>query len=579
MSFLWLSCIAVVIGLLPLGYIALTADVKMEEKISRGTVFAALVVLAVILACGNALLLYVALPALYLPLWGVLGLEVLVIWLVIGVSSLNSEEHKWLILFPIGLMLAYAGIWFWNLPLMNAEKYAAQLGKVSERVWSEDVQPPDPKHIRLVSLETAIWMADKELGQAKESAIGSSFQIAKEQMTLQMINGALWYVAPLDFKGYRAWSATNGKAPGYLKVSAEDPNAPAVLVTGEAFAYMPGAFFGNNLSRHLWSNGYASKGIDHYTFEIDEEGKPWWIVTVYENSLGWSAPKVQGVVQVDPTTGAHTYIALADIPKWVDRVFPDVFVQQYINDRGDYDGGWWNAWWGHLNITNAGTVSLVYGANGEPHWVTDITSNNARDNSLVGLIYTNSRTGESVLYKASGSTQEGSAAAVNSKVSYKNLHAAPGTIYNLYGKLTEVIPIVGAKFTFEGVAIVEIDTMQVAIGDNLEKALKEYEKLLGKSGDTTSIVADHEASTLRGCITRISADNREGNTTYLFMLKGVPIIFSGTSALSSTLPLTKVGDCVEVTYIEEGVVTEFKNTEVLSGVPASQSVSQPTSQP
>ena len=57
-------------------------------------------------------------------------------------------------------------------------------------------------------------------------------------------------------------------------------------------------------------------------------------------------------------------------------------------------------------------------------WVTDVTSRSSRDDSLLGLIYTDSQTGKSVFYLvAGGATAKAVLASVNknSDVQYRHL--------------------------------------------------------------------------------------------------------------------------------------------------------------
>lgn len=490
-------------------------------------------------------------PMLTNPLWGSVGILVVALW--VGAAALvivGQEEWSRVGFIPIAGVLLILGRLVSGWAAFSADDYSAMLGEVETRTWTEDVQPKDPKHIRLVPLELAQWAADKQLGEAP-GAIGSQFTVDNERMTLQMVNGELWYVAPLDFKDFGAWTSAD-VAPGYVMVHGEDPTRQAVVKTGEKFAYMPNAYFGHNLHRHLWTHGYATAGLAAERFELDEEGRPWWVVTVYEPTIAWSGERVKGVVTVNPTDGATAFHAVGRTPEWIDRVYPPSFVHDYILWRGRYENGWWNAVWSKHGITEPESPAFVYGSDGRPYWVTDVTSTNVNDESLVGLMYTDTRTGKSTYYRAVGGTDQSVLKAVDNKVSYRRWHGASPVLYNMYGTMASIVPLLGENHTFQGVAIVKVDTLQVAVGEDLGSALREYQKILGGSGtDVTPDVA-HSRREIQGVVDRVSADVRAQETTYYLRLKDSPAIFTGGSDLSPTLPLTRAGDEVTVTFIPSG---------------------------
>ena len=485
------------------------------------------------------------------PLWGAVGVMVIIMWCGAGViDSMVEEAFSHAAWFAIAGVLILAGRGCSGCGAIRADDYAGLIGQVENRVWTQDVQPKDPKHIRLVPQEMANWLADKQLGEAP-GAIGSQFQVSKEHMTLQMIRGELWYAAPLDFKDFGAWQSAD-VAPGYVLVHGEDPLKQVIVKTDERFAYTPGAYFSRNLERHLRYNGYLTKGLTDFSFEIDENGKAWWVVTVFTPTIAWWGEKVEGIAIVDPTSGAIEFHPLGQVPAWVDRAVPGSFVASYIKWRGEYAGGWWNSVWAEKNITEPGACTLVYGSNGEPLWVTDVTSSNQRDQSLVGLMYTDSRTGKSVLYHAVGGTEEAVLKAVDNKVSYRNLHGSSPVIYNIYGTMAAIVPLLGASHTYQGVAIVRIDNMQVALGDDQYAALREYQRMISQSGQQIAPELAHARKTLTGKVDRVAAEIKEKETLYYVHLSGVRKLFTGGSTLSPKLPLARPGDEVVIGFIDSG---------------------------
>ena len=418
---------------------------------------------------------------------------------------------------------------------------------MEERVWTEDVQPKSPEHMRMGNVENAVYAAQKVMGSA--GAIGSQFAISEDHMTLQMINGSLWFVVPLDYAGFSVWTSTSG-VPGYIKVSGEDPHRQPELVMlpdNQRMIYTPGAYFGNNLERYLRNTGYLNVGLGDWTFEIDETGKPFWVITAFKPTIMWSGEKVTGVIVVDPTTGATTFFDMGKIPDWIDRAVPASYVWNYLSWQGEYSYGWVNSWWGGKGLTKPENPMLIYGTGDEPEFVTGITSKSSKDDSLVALVYTNSRTGKSVKYVMKGGATETAvldAVNKNQQVQFKHLHGAAVQLYNVNGIPTAVVPLLNESHAFQEVAMVSINDIQrVAVGTNQTQALRAYEALISEGGQRVALDKERDIQTIEGIVDRKSSETTPNATIYYILLKGVPHLFlieGGTPELIIANPGDKV---------------------------------------
>src|ERR1035437_7717372 len=425
---------------------------------------------------------YGACPSFAYPLWGAAGTLIVGGWIISAfIASFDEDgdmEINWSITFPILGVCSLLIIGISGCAAFRSSQYSRLIGTVENKQWSQDIQPTDPRHVRLVPAELAYYLATKQLGEAP-GTIGSQFQIDFSTLTLQVVNGELWYVAPLELSGFSVWTSV-GSSPGYVMVSGEDPKAPVVIKLGQKFRYLDSAFFGDNIERLLW-NRYAGRySLQDFTFEVDDNGKGWWTITALKPTIGWWGLKVEGVIVVDPETGSDKFYAVADVPAWVDRVIPDDTIKQYITYYGAYQNGWWNSWWGQKNVFKPEDPLIAYGDNGEPYWITTITSINKKDNSMAGIIYTDCRTGKSTMYHSSGGTEDAVVDLVNNKVQYRKLHGRSAQMYNIYGAMTAVVPILGESHSFQGVAFVDVANMQVAVGDDIESALRQYQATLDR---------------------------------------------------------------------------------------------------
>lgn len=495
---------------------------------------------------------YVGMPSTAYPFGGWIGGSVFILWIFTAATNslLDEKFRAWL--FPLFGAVIYIISFVAGSPMLNSQRYASMLN-AEKRIWTQDVQPKNESHMRMVATANAIYKATMAVSQA--GAIGSQFKLSADHTTLQVINNELWFIIPLDYNGFSVWWSV-GETPGYILIHGEDPHRKPIvkiLDKGKGFKYMPGAYFGDNLERHLRNNGYLSKGLTDETLEIDEAGKAWWVVTAYKPTIIWSGEKALGVALVDPVTGAIQFHEQGKIPGWIDRCDPKWLVQVYADWWGEYSGGWLNSWWGKKNLLEPETPNLIYSEDGQPEWVTGITSRTTTDSSVVGLIYTNSRTGKSVYYEvAGGATDKAILAAVaqNSRVKYLSLHGTNPQTYNVYGTMASVVPLLNDKNAYQGAAIVNInDVQRIAVGSDQYEALREYQKLISHMGQQVVLDKERMLKKISGAIERFSSEHSPSGQNYFIKLSGIPKVFFGGAELApAKLPITKESDKAEVEF-------------------------------
>ncbi len=493
--------------------------------------------------------------------WGPIGFWVIVLWILAAIldgAQENGPTHAaW---FPVGGVLLLIVTLIGSSSMFHAKTYASMVGNIEERVWTQDVQPKDPRHMRMVSGKTANYLAKKAISQG--GTIGSQFELDTSRAFLQKVRGELVYIYPLDYRGFWTWR-NSSDVPAYIVVYAEDPERIAHLVElpkEKRMAYTPGAYFGNNLERHLRNNGFMGEGLSNIHLELDEDNNPFWVVTTYELVTNWFGDKVTGIATINPTTGQITRYGLDKIPSWIDRVFPSSFVKEYLADRGSLSDGWANSWFAKLNISKPEDPILIYGEGDRAEFVVGMTSHNDKDDSLLGLMYTDSRSGKTVYYKINGGATDTAiiqAVNSNSQVKYLHLTATTPQIYNVYGHMVAVVPLINDISAYQMVAIVNVLNLQdVAVGQNQNQALQAYQALLSRRGQQVALEGNAKPQKLTGIVDRIRQDVNGGNTSYLFHIVGAPRIFVGSSTEGDQsnlkLVLTQPGDTVVVEYLASG---------------------------
>ena len=435
-------------------------------------------------------------------------------------------------------------------PILHAKSYRTLLGEVKTSDFSKDVSPVSVNDIRLVDEDMAMKLGDKKLGEVP--ALGSVAKLGK--FHIQSVKGELYWVAPLVHRDIIKWMTSLEGTNGYVMVSASNPQDVRLVqeIDGKPvkIVYQPEAYLLQDLHRHMYLKGIVNVGMTDFTLEINDEGKPYWVTSLYEHKIGYAGANAVGVATVDAETGETKRYSIKDAPKWIDRVQPQDFVINQINDWGLYVNGFLNSVISEegVLVPTQGT-SLVYGNDDKAYWYTGITSSGG-DESTIGFMLVDTRTKEAKLYKQPGATETAAMRSAEGKVQEKNYEATFPVMYNILGKPTYVSSLKDKAGLVKMVAFVSVEDFSVlGLGETKEEAIRNYREALSSKGNNIKIENDASTAMVEGNIVRISPDVNSGNTFYYMTIDSDEnIIFNATSKVSTELPLTIVGDKVKISY-------------------------------
>ena len=455
---------------------------------------------------------------------------------------------------------------FTSWALLRTDEYKNLIGKVeTESNLSSHMLPISIEKIRVVDQSLAQLLGDKVLGS--QPALGS--QVTLGTFNIQKVNDNLYWVAPLMHSGFFKWQKNMQGTNGYVMVNACNERDVKLVqeINGKKvyIKYQSEAYFNDNLERYLYFHGYWNKGLTDYSFEIDDAGTPYWVVTKFRKTIGFAGDEAEGVVILNAQTGEIKDYSIANTPKWVDRIQPGNFVEQQLNDWGEYVKGYWNfSSEGKLKITEP--VSMVYGEDNNAYWYTGLTSVGA-DESTVGFVLVNTRTKKAVWYKQSGATEFAAQNSAKGKVQEKGFSASSPIPYNINNIPTYVMTLKDNGGLVKMYAMVAIeDYTIVGVGNTLREALMAYKNAFNQSGNKIATKSKTEKNIIKSIITRINGDVKNGNTYYYFTLKNLPKIFIGSTQISNDFPLTNLGDSVYISFDNDNQdvidVSSFSNRNI-----------------
>ena len=417
---------------------------------------------------------YAVLPPLVFPQ----AFSLLLITLVPNVAITSATAARTMVIsrrivslrrtpvWPLGAALGAVALFALALLIAPVVDASGLRDVVGAAVSGSAAPSADPRHVRVVPEESAIFTGEKVVGQ-----LGAYYRVGT--YNVQSENGRLVWVAPLDFQGIVQWLSRR-TSPGVVIVSAENPDAPAELRMRAPLAYVPSALFNANLRRHVWLR-YGTELLLEQTLQLDAHGDPRYLVTLGRPTIGWSGQKVTAVVIVDPATGAMERIPREQfdrLPPWVRRVYPPELVVAYNDWFGRYVHGWWNAAITkrdvHLPARN--DVFGILLADKRFVWFVDHTSPNRTDASMTGFTYTDSRTGAMTYFTSSGGEYNSKAAedavAGNPVIKQGRLLPTQPILYVLFGQNTWVVPAVADNGKFQTLALVQAAGGHVVVGNS-----------------------------------------------------------------------------------------------------------------
>lgn len=535
---------------------------------------------------GNMLYSWLSLPTLQygftdIPLLFVFNTIALLGVVYLGAKSTKRKKLKTGSIFAVGALSVFAAFilpFFTSFAGFNAQKYYDLAGDVAVGEFSEDVAAIDMTQVRRVDGRLARNVAEKRLGE--DRGLGSRVDVGR--MSIQAVNGELYWVGPLNHSKFRRWLDNKTGTPGYVMVSASNENDVRLVteIDGKKLnlRHNMGAYFGDKPARHVYDNGYATKGVTDWTFEVDDKGRPHYVITEFKKTIGFKGADAVGVIVLDVQNGDIKSYSIDDAPLWVDRIQPTHIVREQLTNWGQYKQGWINAWLGADGVlqTTDG-MSLVYGNDGKSYFYTGMQSVGS-DEGTVGFVLVNTRTKEMRLYEQAGATETAARDSAEDEFQDFGYRSTNPILYNIGGVPTYFMTLKASSGLVKASAFVSVEDYSiVGSGKTTEAALRNYNQSLRGRGNSIAMDDVENLNTASGIVSRVSQETIDQSVTYYFLIDTqADKIFAVPSDLSPEVRMTQMGDAVEFSYQEGGNAIvdtlRFDNTALSLQISATQAV-------
>ncbi|MBQ5960099.1 MAG: hypothetical protein IJL53_05480 [Firmicutes bacterium] len=430
-------------------------------------------------------------------------------------------------------------------PIIMAGSYAKRI-KVTEVPFSE-IPAYHYDQTAIIDRSSASLLGDKVMGQMTD--LVSQFSVSSEYNQISYKESTS-RVTPLAYDGFIKYLRNRKEGvPGYILVNTTTGNTELIRLD-KKMRYVPSAFFNENIYRYLRFK-YLTVLFGDPTFEIDDEGNPWYVCTTYTYTGIHSMHKVTGVILFDPVTGDSTRYAVEDAPKWVDRIYPEALINEELNDYGRYQKGWINSWLGQEGVTQTSSGYNYLSKNGDIWLYTGMTSA-VSDESNVGFMLVNMRTHEAQFTPTSGATEYAVMKSAEGEVLNYGYTATFPTLINVGGEPVYLLSLKDSAGLIKMYAMVDARDYQQVYTTKAEKntaaAISELIRTVGgtSASEPTDVTADLEITidTLREAVI--------GGNTFLYIKSGEDLYKLTLSEDNAGKALfLKEGDKVTVSYVED----------------------------
>ena len=510
-------------------------------------------VLAVILLAG--LYYYIALPVVNIhstETWFMIILFLVILTVLYTLRSRIPREDlrgdKGLRVF-IGVILVVGVVYLvgtlLSSPIINAKKYQ-QLMKVEEGNFTEDIEELSFDKIPLLDKDTAELLGDRKMGSMVDMV--SQFEADDIYSQINYQDNPV-RVTPLKYASLIKWLTNQSEGiPAYIRINMATQSTELVTLE-EGMKYTTSEHLNRNIYRHL-RFAHPTYMYGELSFEIDEEGIPYWIAPVKKFNIGLFGGETVGkVVICNAIDGSMKTYDIEDVPQWVDRAYSADLLVELFDYYGTLKHGFFNSILSQKDCLKT-TEGYNYLAIDDDVWMyTGVTSVNG-DQSNVGFVLANQRTMETRYYEVEGATETSAMSSAEGQVQNLKYKATFPLLLNISGEPTYFIALKDDAGLVKKYAMVNVQKYQiVAIGDSVSQCEENYLDLLASNGiGKGEDKEEKDVLTITGRITKIAQAVVEGNSHYYLMVEGSQEIFDVSVAEYLDIIRYEVGDEITMEY-------------------------------
>lgn len=450
-------------------------------------------------------------------------------------AFLSWTGRLWLL-----VVLALVGLGIFNSPIFRAKDYAAVIS-VMDADFKSDFPETDISKLALLDRASAEKIGDTYLGTIDKV---SQFGISDDYRQIT-IGQQPFRVSPLEYKSFWKWLSNHQDGIGYYVKVNQTIGKAELAKLSKSMHYSDSEYLFNDTMRHLRLQ-YPTTIFGKPSFEVDDQGNPYYIATTYQPKFGLSSNDPTGAIVLDAVTGESKEYSLADIPEWVDRVYSANNVISRVDDHYTYQNGFWNTIFSQTGVKHT-TDSYNYISIGSDIYLyTGITSATA-DSSNLGFILVNMRTREITNYKLASATETAAQESAEGEVQEKGYQATAPSLVKLADTAYYLVSLKDDAGLVKSYALVDAeDYQQVTVNNDVATLISQVtgtdaSSLAGLTATGTG-EESQDVEVISGKVEALASQMIGGSTVYYIQSAGQIYKVKATEDSTDKLPFIKVGD-------------------------------------
>ena len=451
----------------------------------------------------------------------------------------------------IGLFLLVVAVYLagtlLSSPIINAKKYQKLLN-VENGDFQTDIKELSFDQIPLLDRDSATLLGNRKMGSMVDMV--SQFEVDELYSQINYQDKPV-RVSPLRYANVIKWFTNQSEGiPAYIRIDMTTQSTELVMLD-EGLKYSTCEYFNRNIHRHLRFR-YPTYIFGELSFEIDDNGVPYWVAPVKKFNIGLFGGETVGrVVLCNAITGETEDYAIDEVPEWIDHAYDADLLVQLYDYYGTLKHGFFNSILSQKDCLKT-TDGYNYLAIDDDVWVyTGVTSVN-EDQSNVGFVLMNQRTMETKFYEVEGATENSAMSSAEGQVQNLHYKATFPLLLNISGEPTYFIALKDDAGLVKKYAMVNVQKYQVvAIGDTVSKCEESYTELMQENGiETDDSSAAKETKTITGAITKVAQGVVDGDSHFYVMVEGSDEIFDVSVVNFIDIIKYDVGQQVTMEYQE-----------------------------
>lgn len=453
----------------------------------------------------------------------------------------------------------------------RAKTYSKIISVDESKSFASDIQDADFSSVPVLDNAAASVLANRTLGDLAAIGKVSQFEVSNTFTQINYKNNPV-KLTTLAYGDVFKWLKNTGSGlPGYVVVNMVTQKAELVtLPEGEYIRYSTNEHFGKYLMRHV-RFAYPTYIFDTPRFEIDEEGRPFWLCPVLDKTIGlFGGTDVMAVVIVDAITGEMTEYSVEQVKnseelQWIDGIYSESLLVEQFNYYGKYQKGFINSLLGQDGVRMA-TLGENFLAQGDDVYMYTGVTSAGNDQAIIGFVLINMRTKDASFYDVSGATEASAQISAQGAVQDYAYKATFPILLNISGQPTYFMTLKDSGDLVKRYAMVNVQNYQVVVtGEKISECTEAYVNSLKQNNINIDVDIDkiedatantdnetdtpkNDLLTVKGVITDIRTAVIDGDSVYFIEVDDNGVYYSIKAADSENVVIMNIGDKISVTY-------------------------------